>query len=37
DHIIPVKARPDLRYEPSNGQCLCSACHLLKTMHESRE
>jgi 5-methylcytosine-specific restriction protein A len=37
DHIIPVKARPDLRYETSNGQCLCNACHLLKTMRESRE
>ena len=36
DHVAPVSERPDLRYDLSNGQCLCSACHLQKTMRESR-
>ena len=36
DHIVPVSERLDLRYETSNGQCLCDACHLRKTMKESR-
>lgn len=36
DHIIPVTVRPDLRYEPSNGQTLCPACHVVKTMQEAR-
>lgn len=31
DHIIPIVARPDLRYEVSNGQCLCQSCHARKT------
>jgi len=34
DHIIPVTARPDLRYEISNGQCLCHGCHNRKTARE---
>jgi len=36
DHIIPVKLRPDLRYELSNGQTLCATCHQRKTNAETR-
>jgi 5-methylcytosine-specific restriction enzyme A len=36
DHIVPVSERPDLRYELSNGQCLCQACHMRKTFDEAR-
>jgi 5-methylcytosine-specific restriction protein A len=36
DHIVPVKVRPDLRYEVDNGQCLCHGCHSRKTTQESR-
>lgn len=36
DHVIPVKARPDLRYAVENGQCLCHGCHTRKTNRESR-
>lgn len=35
DHVIPVKVRPDLRYEVANGQCLCASCHQRKTNRES--
>jgi len=36
DHVIPVKVRPDLRYEVNNGQCLCSSCHTRKTNTDQR-
>jgi 5-methylcytosine-specific restriction endonuclease McrA len=36
DHIVPVSARPDLRYDTSNGQTLCPSCHMQKTMREAR-
>jgi hypothetical protein len=35
DHVVPVKVRPDLRYDVSNGQCLCHGCHNRKTKMES--
>lgn len=34
DHITPVSERPDLRYELTNGQCLCVSCHSRKTATE---
>ena len=34
DHRIPVRARPDLRYDVGNGQCLCASCHSKKTALE---
>ncbi|WP_240722503.1 HNH endonuclease [Poseidonocella sp. HB161398] len=34
DHIQPVKARPDLAYEPGNLQSLCPRCHGAKTRLE---
>lgn len=37
DHVIPVKVRPDLRYEVSNGACRCASCHQKKTNAESRQ
>ena len=33
-HIIPWSQSPKLRYEPSNGVCLCSLCHKKITGHE---
>lgn len=30
DHIIPWNENPDLRFDVSNGQTLCAACHLKK-------
>jgi 5-methylcytosine-specific restriction endonuclease McrA len=37
DHIIAVVARPDLRYDVANGQCLCASCHSRKTVAEQYE
>jgi 5-methylcytosine-specific restriction endonuclease McrA len=37
DHRIPVSVRPDLRYDVTNGQCLCVACHCRKTKQESQK
>ena len=34
DHILPVRDRPDLSYELSNCQVLCSSCHARKTRLE---
>lgn len=34
DHIEPVRHRPDLSYEISNLQTLCSCCHTRKTRQE---
>jgi 5-methylcytosine-specific restriction endonuclease McrA len=36
DHKLTVRERPDLRYNVSNGQCLCASCHSRKTVLESR-
>ncbi len=27
DHIIPVRVRPELKWDAANLQCLCKACH----------
>lgn len=27
DHIIPVRVRPDLKWEDANLHCLCKTCH----------
>jgi 5-methylcytosine-specific restriction protein A len=32
DHILPIKARPDLRLEPRNWQPLCRACNARKAI-----
>ena len=37
DHVVPVRLRPDLRYEVSNGQALCPTCHARKTNAETRQ
>jgi len=34
DHIVPVVTAPERRYDISNGQCLCIACHGTKTRRE---
>lgn len=34
DHVLPVSKRPDLRYDVTNGQCLCASCHQRKTNRE---
>ncbi len=36
DHIIPLRERPDLKYEGSNLQLLCRRCHFEKTNKEGR-
>ena len=36
DHIIPVRERPDLLFNPSNFQALCKVCHREKTRLELR-
>lgn len=30
DHILTKGSRPDLRYDLSNGRCLCWKCHSLR-------
>ncbi|NUB42868.1 HNH endonuclease [Fertoebacter nigrum] len=34
DHIKPVRARPDLSFNPANCQTLCRVCHTKKTRLE---
>ena len=36
DHIIPVRIKPDWKYEQSNLQALCHSCHSHKTGAERR-
>ena len=36
DHILPI-SEGGARYDLSNGQCLCAACHGRKTLRENRE
>ncbi|MCP4200872.1 MAG: hypothetical protein GY769_02955 [bacterium] len=36
DHVVPVSVAPELRYEPTNSQGLCVACHNRKTSEERR-
>jgi 5-methylcytosine-specific restriction endonuclease McrA len=33
-HILPWSKFPTMRYEPSNGVCLCEKCHKLVTGNE---
>lgn len=35
DHIIPIKARPDLAFVFDNTQSLCKSCHGKKTFKEN--
>ncbi len=37
DHIVPLKDRPDLAFEPSNLQALCVPCHARKSAKERSE
>lgn len=34
DHVKPVRARPDLAFNPDNCQALCPSCHTRKTRIE---
>lgn len=34
DHVLPVRARPDLAFDPRNCQTLCGPCHTKKTRVE---
>lgn len=36
DHIVPVRVRPDLAYDPTNCQPLCTVCHAAKSQAERR-
>jgi 5-methylcytosine-specific restriction endonuclease McrA len=36
DHIVPLTVNPDGKYDDSNLQSLCNACHGRKTMKERR-
>lgn len=36
DHVIPLRIAPELRYEQSNAQGLCTRCHNRKTAEEKR-
>lgn len=34
DHVLPVRDRPELSFDPGNLQTLCPACHTRKTRIE---
>ncbi len=34
DHILPLRDRPDLKFQESNLQALCKSCHSRKTSSE---
>lgn len=34
DHIVPVRLRPDLAYDPTNLAMRCTSCHAAKTRIE---
>ena len=36
DHVVPVRVRPDLAYDPTNLQPICGPCHGLKSAAERR-
>jgi len=37
DHIIPASVAPELFWEPSNHQSLCTTCHRRKTGEDARK
>lgn len=37
DHVIPAHERPDLFWDVSNLQSLCSDCHMGKTAAENKK
>lgn len=37
DHIIPLHVRPDLKYEDSNLQPLCTACNTAKGKEDAKK
>lgn len=36
DHIVPVRVRPDLAFDRTNLQPICSVCHAAKSQAERR-
>jgi 5-methylcytosine-specific restriction protein A len=36
DHIVPIKAAPELRLDIDNLQSLCKSCHARKTLAERK-
>lgn len=35
DHVLPVRANPELAFDPGNLQVLCGSCHSRKTRIEA--